>query len=505
MPFTRAGKPAGEGLQGSAPRKEGARSQMAGPKTTQNAFEELFLKANAHLLAELYAASAAVVAERRGWIGSDAAGQIIDRFLEIMPHLKSSREVYVKLETASLYCSEEDLSRPSTSKAVNWVDSSVMPQLSHRVREALTEIGKIEDEHATSYCNAMRAVTDQRDAIFDKVLGLWKAFLAHDYTHASAFQDFMISGQFAQSMAEHREFLRLLEQWNRKLNVNGSGFAMLCDALVEDELLHPSERVFDDFVMHLTVTLETRNLRAPAQNGTRSMLEWMRMISLSASDSSDSAYINTRAVLDAVSRTGVFPESLRTGYASYLRMQLTASVGSAMRALSQYRDSENVPSFKVELKTTRRRNKGRPVFNTRSVLTADSPGVAARQQYRPLVHGDSEESHSRLSKFVHDTVRSISPNSDSMTADIFNIIRSLVDDPRGLGSSMVAKAFSVHSPYSDNKVRLWHYRADKRPGVNFENPTSRKLRVMYYFDPSVPDAVVLHAVLTHDQFDVKYA
>ena len=508
MPFTKAKKPVAHAKEAiDAARRQDATERPVAEPTTGKAFVDIFLQANAQLLGELYSACTAVTAERSAWIGSGAAEQIVDMYAEVLPQVRGDRDSYVKLETAVLYCSEEDLSRPSANKARNWLDRAIMPQLPLRVREALMEIDRIEDEHASNYSSAIRAVVDQRGAVFEKALEQWKAFMVGDYAHASAFHDFMVSGQFAQSRAEHKEFLRLLERWNRQSRGVADASATLRDELIKNELSHPGERVFDEFVLHLITRLETRNPRTMAQNGVRDLLEWMKMISFSGADAGASGTdINTRAVLDTMARTGIFPDSLQKEYASYLKMKLTQSLGPAIHALSAYRGGgDTVPSLRAELRTTRHRRNGRPVFQTKPVFTAESVDEVTKQRYRLLLSGDGEESHHTLSKFVHDSVRKISPNSGPMAADIFRIIKSLVEDPRGLGSSMMAKSLSVHSPYSNAKVRLWHYRADRRPGVNFEDPTSRKLRVMYYFDPSVPDAVVLQSVLTHDQFDVRYA
>ncbi len=85
--------------------------------------------------------------------------------------------------------------------------------------------------------------------------------------------------------------------------------------------------------------------------------------------------------------------------------------------------------------------------------------------------------------------------------DIEVLLKALVADPKGKGTYKIVDAsVSIASRRED----LWSFRGDER-GIRFQHPESRKLRLVYCFDPMDSSVVIIEDILHHENFDKKFS
>lgn len=105
-----------------------------------------------------------------------------------------------------------------------------------------------------------------------------------------------------------------------------------------------------------------------------------------------------------------------------------------------------------------------------------------------------------LSAYAGKTAKSLYRRETRIQGDVESLLTALRKDPKGAGTyKLTGYTTNIEARRQD----LWGFRGDDR-GIKFQHPESRRLRVVYCFDPMNPDVVIIEDILHHDTFDIKY-
>lgn len=469
---------------------------IAAVQPSQNRFVSEFLDSSSDRISELRRIHDELASERTAWMQSGVVDTLAKMLSELFPpnmisNLDNVRTMLMaNLYGGSFYGPQE--------KVNNIVNRTLLPQFKPSDRKIFTQVDELMAEHQKNYRDAIAQEIDKRDEIVDELVSRFVSFLASDMKNLSYFHDFLTNPEFEGMRQQHKAFLEAIDLQRRR----GGGsdfFTSLRDVIINAATAEVRPDMFAAFVDHIA--------SKSANNGTKGTLEHRHILDWLALLSHPMESIDPERVTSLINSTGIFPSNLKSEYEQFLKSTVTSYIDRMKNEMPNYSEERTSPSMTFDVKTSFARDyagkKVRGVRDATPVISKiETVEVPPKPIYAMLLHGSEESSEETLDRFIVAAAGKISPNDARVVLDVRAIVESLRDEPYGLGVGKTR--FTITSPYSERKVPLWHYRADKRPTVEFEHEHSWRLRALFYFDNQMPNSVILESVLHHDDFDRRY-
>ncbi len=468
--------------------------------STQNRFVNGFIEPLREKLEEFYTLRAELDAERRSWMQSGAA-ESLSRMMVPIYFGENPTEAQMKQITdytiAILYGDTNgggSSGRSSATRAFN-ISVAVIQQLKKSEKEILTEVDSLMAEHSSNYQNAIAQTAKATDETLSDLMDKFKGHMASDYGNMVHFYRFLTAEEFDSLRSEHRPFLEAIEAERRY--GTGDLLATSKSRILEMATAEIHPEAFSGFLEHLQ---EKGNSNPKLTSEDAHLLGWISLFRAGGTGPTELASL--------ITSSGIFPQKLKAAYETFLKADLTSYTDRTRNALSEYSDTSlDVPSLRYDVKTAAARTYGgKRAANIRAVRVepvAYTVDVGKRSAFGITVHGKGG-SIEAIEGLIASTAHRLAPKDPRLVADIRTILESLREDPYGLGAYKLTN-MTITSPYTDRKVSLWGYRADERPGINFQHEDiSRKLRVVFFHDKSLENQVIIEAVLDHAEFDRRY-
>ncbi len=474
-------------------RRYNANGETVSASTTRNGFVNGFLYPSRPLLETFASLDAEIKRERLSWMQSGAAAEFADRYRSLLAPYTGfrEREEMIKSQQLILY---GEVRRPATTdKALEVYNQKTILQFPRDVRDELNAIADLAAEHSENYENAMEYIFKQRDEIAGKAINSWTKFMTADYKNPKEFLAFLIGEEYVADRETAKPFLTALERLRRKNGEHGDFLRNLKTQLLGNETAVVKEATLQEFVKFLEINKRDANISKPADG----ILEMLALIAFPATDIPGE-------VSRKITTSGIFPVELKAAYSRFVEQQITSSFDRIKNALAVYAEDTHMPSFSADLKTNGAKRGRAPsqlnvVFTTENVVS-----VPIKPEFAIFFSNSSDltESEQKLSRYLKKLAR----NDSRKLQDFNTIVATLRADPYGTGVKKLEANYAVHF---NDPARMpaprWRYRADKREGVHFLDEESNRLRAVYYFDRSLgPHVIVLEAIMTHDEFDIKY-
>lgn len=440
-----------------------------------------------------------IAQERQSWINSGAAEELAEvlylaygvRKDQVPPH--KFQEI-VTIEQNTMF------GNVKTPQQTQDAFRKLLGQLPSRVQATLRQIQVMEREHKANYQQAIKTVSDQSRVLADGLYTQWLEFMDR-FHHVQDFAQFLSDGEFLKQREEQRPFLAVL---GRRLSSNGNGggntqiglSSLISPRIIQHNLETAEEGIFSDFLNSLS-----SNQRQ--NRSVQTTLEWVRVLSYPAED------VDPEAVLIQIRNSGIFPHDLGDHFTTFIKEGLSPHFLVINRALTDYKPKNKGPSAMIEIKFKQARH----VRKGDIVLQASYPTLNVKQEereerpgYELILEGQDNTSAEDLNYFIDKTAQGLAPNDGRMRNDIANIIEEITKDPYGLGVGKLTD-YTITSLDRTRRLPFRRFRPDKRPILKskLEHPTSPTIRLVYHMDKrNGAELVVVHEILTHEDFDKKY-
>ncbi len=474
-------------------RRHDSNVEICSSSTTRNGSVNGFLYPLRPLIEILASLDTEIKRERLSWMQSGAAAEFADRYRSLLAPYTNLREMEEMIKSQQLILYGEARRPSTTNKAFEVYNQKAIMQFPRAVRDELNAIADLAAEHSENYENAMEYIFKQRDEIAGKAIDYWTKFIIADYKNPKEFLAFLTSEEYAADREAARPFLTALERHRRKNSEHGDFLRHLKAQLLGNETAVVKEATLQEFVKFLETSQENGNKSRPAN----SVLETLALIAFPAADIPGE-------VSQKITASGIFPEELKAAYSRFVDQQIASCFDRIKNELAVYAEDAHIPSFSADLKTNGAK-RGRAPSQLNLVITADNVvSVPIKPEFTLFFSSspDLTESEQKLSRYL----KKLSRSDSRKLQDLNTIVATLRADPYGTGVKKLEANYAMH--FNDPKhmpAPRWRYRADKREGVRFLDEESSRLRAIFYFDRSLgPHAIVLEAIMTHDEFDIKY-
>lgn len=459
-----------------------------------NRFVEGFIHPNGNQLAQLGEVAAEINEEHQAWIQSGAAEQLAGQKFQVLgwdgvsPLNPKDRQAEIARMRGWLFGRVSGVD--NFNRAANLVEASVVRQLQRDKRLALEALTTAIIDHRNQYTNSISDLTQQR-AMLDKALtDSWVQFIAADYSHLAHFRVFLSEEEYTPLRTHHRPFLEALER-QREQSKPGSDILLTATRdPIDRACQNPPVVVFEQFLQELKLAQNKRD--------GSDIFEWLGFAVFPLNE------IDADSIVSRIRESGIFPTGLRRLFAAFLQTNLGTEIEQIRQLMAAYKEAPNPLILSMKIRTLQKRQKDRISFTNEVAITNKLSEIPPRPEYIVLLNGETAPSKENLERLIIRTASQLAPNDPRMLADVRALIDTLRQDPYGLGASKLTP-HTISSQYSERRAALWHYRADKKPGVKLQHPEAWRLRAVYYFDHRFnPQAVILTEVIHHDEADRKF-
>lgn len=459
--------------------------------TEKNAFTN-FLKNSTLLTEPLVSVCVEIECERGAWVSSGFAENLTKEVLEIYRLITKIHESAIQDITDMIIATtygEADTS----AKTIN-IGMGQHKQIPLPMRQKVEALWNKGEEHQHLYIEAIQPLIQQRKTATEEFAVSLRSFLTESIKNFEDFHRFMTADEYETQRQENRLLLHALSLHINTRNGNNSFFTEIINDLILKSIDKPDATILAKVLQEIELSSERRS----GNGHDKDILDWARLLS------HPSIGINIPLLCARIENTGLFPERLKSFYKNTIQFSLEEQAHQIRDALMNYREDKTIPTYKLKY------NYHHALGKTRRDIKTDktySPAVIPpKVEYHMLIEGETRPNPGTLREFVEKAANGLAPNSKALLADLWTIIDTLRDAPRGLGANQIHHTQdSVYQRF--NSVHLRHYHAGQRPSANSKltEEAARNVIVVYYFDKKAgADAIVLKSIISHEDFDKRY-